>query len=144
MEQTQSLSLGTHQQQAEAWRRKFLFPMPGDPGYGEALNQAVLFQYLLIEEEYTEMQEQLGDILAPLPFQPATLDKSLLLKEMADLVFTVYQLSALLGMDLSTALDRVYTSNMTKVDDDGNPVFNEDGKAMKTANYVKPDLSGLY
>lgn len=136
MEPTQNL---THQQQAIAWRRKFLFPMPGDADHKEKFDEAAWFQLSLISEEYFELRQEVVNALGE-----GAENRADLLKEMADVVFTVYQLSALLGMDLSTALDRIYESNMTKVDNDGNPVFNENGKAMKTANYVKPDLTGLY
>ena len=136
MEPTQKL---THQQQAIAWRRKFLFPMPGDTDYKEMLDSAIWFQLSLISEEYFEMRQEVINVAGE-----GAESRADLLKEMADVVFTVFQMSALLDMDLSTALDRIYESNMTKVNDDGNPVFNENGKAMKTENYVKPDLTGLY
>ena len=113
--------------------------MPGDTDYKEMLDSAIWFQLSLISEEYFEMRQEVINVAGE-----GAESRADLLKEMADVVFTVFQMSALLDMDLSTALDRIYESNMTKVNDDGNPVFNENGKAMKTDNYVKPDLTGLY
>jgi NTP pyrophosphatase (non-canonical NTP hydrolase) len=66
-----------------------------------------------------------------------------LLKELADVVFVCFQLAACLGLDLDTAMNRVFESNNTKVDDNGNPVYNRAGKVMKTNNYVPPTLSDL-
>lgn len=47
---------------------------------------------------------------------------------------------------ISTVYDAfllVHDSNMSKLDDDGNPIFREDGKIMKGPNYRAPDLSYL-
>lgn len=41
------------------------------------------------------------------------------------------------------AFARVHTSNMSKLDSNGNPVLREDGKVMKGPNYKKPDLTDL-
>ena len=51
-----------------------------------------------------------------------------LLKELADLVFVCYQYAACFGLDLDEALARVFKSNMTKLNEYGNPIYREDGK----------------
>lgn len=66
-----------------------------------------------------------------------------LLKEMADVVFVVYQLAALFGVDLDTAMQRVWESNMSKLGPDGKPIYREDGKILKGDNYMPPNLSDL-
>ena len=45
--------------------------------------------------------------------------------------------------DLEQALRRVHKSNMSKLDDDGKPIYREDGKVLKGPNYQPPDLSDL-
>ena len=40
-------------------------------------------------------------------------------------------------------MDRVYESNMSKLDDDGKPQYRSDGKVLKGPNYKKPDLYDL-
>lgn len=45
--------------------------------------------------------------------------------------------------DILEAIALVHTSNMTKVGDDGKPVFNAEGKVTKGPNYVAPDLTAL-
>lgn len=65
------------------------------------------------------------------------------LKELADLVYVCYQYAANMGWDLDEAMDRVHKSNMSKLDDNGQPIFREDGKVLKSANYQPPTLTDL-
>ena len=69
--------------------------------------------------------------------------KSEVFKELADLVYVCYQMAAFLELDLDEALDRVHQSNLSKLDDNGRPIYNEYGKVMKGPNYKKPDLRDL-
>ena len=57
------------------------------------------------------------------------------LKELSDLVFVCYQFAAAYGLDLDTAMQRVFESNMSKLGDDGKPIYREDGKVLKGPNY---------
>jgi predicted HAD superfamily Cof-like phosphohydrolase len=65
------------------------------------------------------------------------------LKELADLVYVAYQYAANMGWDLDEALNRVHLSNMSKLDDDGNPIYRDDGKVLKGPNYKPPTLTDL-
>ena len=65
------------------------------------------------------------------------------LKELADLAFVCFQYAAAMGWDLDEALNRVWTSNMSKLGDDGQPVRRDDGKVLKGPNYRPPDLTDL-
>ena len=65
------------------------------------------------------------------------------LKELADLVYVCYQYAENQGWDLDEALDRVHKSNMSKLDEDGNPIFRKDGKVLKGPNYAPPNLEDL-
>jgi len=69
--------------------------------------------------------------------------KTALLKEMADLVYVVHGLANELGWDLDEAIQRVHKSNMSKLDDNGQPIYREDGKRMKSKNYKPPYLEDL-
>lgn len=52
--------------------------------------------------------------------------------------------SVFLDDDMITeAFDRIHASNLSKLGEDGKPIFNEEGKVMKGPNYVKPDLSDI-
>ena len=65
------------------------------------------------------------------------------LKELSDLVYVCYQYAANMGWDLDVALHRVHNSNMSKLDEGGKPIYREDGKVLKSANYQPPTLSDL-
>ena len=64
------------------------------------------------------------------------------LKELADLCFVCFQYAAAAGWELDEALDRVNTSNLSKLVD-GKPLKREDGKVKKGPNYVPPYLTDL-
>ena len=66
------------------------------------------------------------------------------LKELADLVYVCYQYAENMRWDLDEALNRVHVSNMSKLDEDGEPIYREkDGKVLKGPNYKPPDLTDL-
>lgn len=47
------------------------------------------------------------------------------------------------GIQLDVVGDEIHASNMTKLGEDGEPIYNEDGKVMKGPNYRKPDIAGV-
>ena len=69
-----------------------------------------------------------------------------LLKELADLQYvlsgTIISFSAIAG-SFTPAFNRVHNSNMSKLDDEGNPVLNHYGKVTKGPNYKAPTLEDL-
>ena len=65
------------------------------------------------------------------------------LKELADLVYVCYQYAANMKWDLDEAMHRVHESNMSKLDENGNPIYREDGKVLKGPNYKPPNLADL-
>ena len=65
------------------------------------------------------------------------------LKELADLVYVCYQYADNMRWDLDEALNRVHISNMSKLGEDGEPIYREDGKVLKGPNYQPPNLSDL-
>lgn len=44
---------------------------------------------------------------------------------------------------ISAVFEEIQRSNMSKLDDNGEPIYREDGKVMKSANYFKPDISSI-
>ena len=65
-----------------------------------------------------------------------------LVKELSDLVFVCYQFAATYNIDLDAAMERVFESNLSKLDEQGKPIYREDGKVLKGPNYKQADLSG--
>ena len=65
------------------------------------------------------------------------------LKELADLVYVAAQYAENMDWDLEQALRRVHRSNMSKLGEDGKPVYRADGKVLKGPNYEPPNLTDL-
>ena len=60
---------------------------------------------------------------------------------LTDILYVTYGAGHAFGIDLDKCFDEVQNSNMSKLDEDGKPIYNENGKVMKGPNYFKPDLS---
>ena len=90
----------------------------------------VKLRYELLKEELEELNQ-------------AILDKDI--KEVADaltdILYVTYGAGHAFGIDLDKCFNEVQKSNMSKLDSDGKPIYNEDGKVMKGPNYFKPDLN---
>ena len=92
----------------------------------------------LITEEFKEFLEADNMLFRDSPKYPQDC-----LKELADLVYVCYQYAVNMGWDLDEALDRVHKSNMSKLDENGKPIYREDGKVLKGPNYKPPNLEDL-
>ena len=60
---------------------------------------------------------------------------------LTDILYVTYGAGHAFGIDLDKCFEEVQSSNMSKLGDDGKPIYNEAGKVMKGPNYFKPDLS---
>ena len=60
---------------------------------------------------------------------------------LTDILYVTYGAGHAFGVDLDKCFDEVQKSNMSKLGDDGKPIYNENGKVLKGPNYFKPDLS---
>ena len=59
---------------------------------------------------------------------------------LTDILYVTYGAGHALGIDLDECFKEVQNSNMSKLDENGKPIYNEAGKVMKGPNYFKPDL----
>lgn len=125
--------MGQLQEQAHQWRKAFEVKSDNQRG-----SLQYNLQIKLIIEEYTEVIEAF-DVFK----QSDISTHADLLKELSDLVFVCYQAAENMGWDLDEAMQRVFDSNMSKLDDNGVPIRNEVGKIMKGPNYQKPNLLDL-
>ena len=97
------------------------------------------YQKDLIVEEFKEFLEADG-----MMFRHGQNAQTETLKELADLVYVCYQYAANMGWLLDEALNRVHESNMSKLGEDGKPIYREkDNKVLKGPNYQPPNLSDL-
>ena len=60
---------------------------------------------------------------------------------LTDILYVTYGAGHAFGIDLDKCFDEVQSSNMSKLDKDGKPIYNESGKVMKGPNYFKPNLN---
>ena len=59
---------------------------------------------------------------------------------LTDILYVTYGAGHAFGIDLDKCFQEVQNSNMSKLDKNGKPIFNEAGKVMKGPNYFKPNL----
>lgn len=65
-------------------------------------------------------------------------------KELADILYVVFGAAETFGIDLDVVFNRVHKSNMSKLGEDGKPVYRADGKVLKGPNYQPPNLTDLF
>ena len=84
----------------------------------------------LIKEELEELQEAMknNDLLE-------------VADALTDILYVTYGAGHAFGIDLDKCFEEVQNSNMSKLGENGEPIYNELGKVMKGPNYFKPDLS---
>ena len=93
-------------------------------------NKIVQLRIDLIEEELNELKEAVknNDIVE-------------VADALTDILYVTYGAGHSFGVDLDKCFDEVQRSNMSKLGDDGKPIYNESGKVMKGPAYFKPDLT---
>lgn len=86
----------------------------------------------LIREEYEELEEAIEnrDIVE-------------VADALTDLLYVVYGAGHAFGIDLDACFQEVHESNMSKLGDDGRPIYREDGKILKSENFFAPDLESV-
>ena len=60
---------------------------------------------------------------------------------LTDILYVTYGAGHAFGIDLDKCFEEVQNSNMSKLGEDGKPIYNDAGKVMKGPKYFKPDLS---
>ena len=60
---------------------------------------------------------------------------------LTDILYVTYGAGHAFGINLDKCFEEVQNSNMSKLGEDGKPIYNDSGKVMKGPNYFKPDLS---
>ena len=87
-------------------------------------------RYNLIKEELEELGQAIKDK-----------DIKEVADALTDILYVTYGAGHAFGIDLDKCFEEVQSSNMSKLDANGRPIYNENGKVMKGPNYFKPDLS---
>ena len=105
--------------------------------YGQEVKESASFpdeniiklRLKLIKEELEELEQALND-------------KNLLevADALTDILYVTYGAGHSFGINLDACFEEVQRSNMSKLDEDGKPLYNEYGKVMKGPNFSKPNL----
>jgi predicted HAD superfamily Cof-like phosphohydrolase len=92
---------------------------------------------VLIAEEAGELGAEFLDLLESTDNPPKLRN---LAKELTDLLYVVYGAGQAFGIDLDKCFEEVHNSNLSKLGNDGRPVYRDDGKVVKGPNYMAPDM----
>lgn len=97
-----------------------------------APEEVAQLRFRLIDEELTEFHEaqQNDDIIG-------------IADAIADLLYVVYGAAIAYGIDADACFAEVHRSNMSKLGEDGKPIYREDGKVMKGPSYSPPNLTPI-
>jgi len=86
----------------------------------------------LIKEELLELEEALSE---------KNIEETA--DALTDILYVTYGAGHAFGIDLDKCFDEVQKSNMSKLDEFGNPIYNDQGKVMKGSSYFKPDFKKI-
>ena len=89
----------------------------------------VKLRYNLIKEELNELQNAIK-----------TKDLKEIADALTDILYVTYGAGHAYGIDLDKCFKEVQKSNMSKLGEDGKPIYNEKGKVMKGSKYFEPNL----
>ena len=84
----------------------------------------------LIDEELSEFKEAISND-----------DLKEAIDALTDILYVTYGAGHAFGVNLDECFDEVQRSNMSKLGEDGKPIYNQAGKVMKGPNYFAPDLN---
>ena len=97
------------------------------PGFPN--NEIISLRYDLINEELAELKDAINKK-----------DIKEVADALTDILYVTYGAGHAFGIDLDKCFKEVQNSNMSKLGEDGKPIYNEKGKVMKGPNYFKPNL----
>ena len=93
-------------------------------------DKIISLRYELIKEELEEFKDAIDKK-----------DIKEIADALTDILYVTYGAGHAFGINLDKCFEEVQNSNMSKLDENGKPIYNESGKVMKGPKYFKPDLS---
>jgi len=108
--------------------------------FGQEIKEQADFPNQKIQDlRYDLIKEELAELKVALQ------EKNL--KEVADaltdILYVTYGAGHAFGIDLDKCFEEVQSSNLSKLDDNGKPIYDRNGKVMKGPNYFKPNLEKI-
>ncbi len=93
-------------------------------------NKITSLRYDLIQEELDELKDAID-----------RRDIKEVADALTDILYVTYGAGHAFGINLDKCFEEVQNSNMSKLGEDGKPIYNDKGKVMKGPNYFKPNLN---
>ena len=109
---------------------KFGQEVKTDPSFPN--EQITKLRYGLIKEELSELDQAIKEK-----------NSVEVADALTDILYVTYGAGHAFGVDLDKCFEEVQNSNMSKLGEDGKPIYNESGKVMKGPNYFKPNLKKI-
>lgn len=106
-----------------------------------------LFEAMLTTDAYEPFDKLLLEInkyIEQITLDHLDIDPVAIFDSLVDQDYVNIGFANILGLDMEAGFEEVQRSNMTKLDKDGNPIFREDGKLLKSELYVEPDLHTVF
>ncbi len=108
--------------------------------FGQEVKQKASFSSEKINKlRYDLIKEELGELKDALEKK----DIIEVADALTDILYVTYGAGHAFGINLDKCFTEVQSSNMSKLDSNGNPIYNESGKVMKGENFFKPNLSKI-
>lgn len=92
-------------------------------------NEIIALRLELIQEELNELREAIGNA-----------DIVEVADALTDILYVTYGAGHAFGINLDKCFEEVQASNMSKLGEDGKPIYREDGKVLKGPNFFEPNL----
>lgn len=118
------------------------FELVGD--FMEVFGQEVNCEPTLRDQETRDLRVDLiAEELEELELALSNKDIVEVADALTDLLYVVYGAGHAFGIDLDECFDEVHESNMSKLGENGRPLYREDGKVLKGPNYFPPNLKEI-
>ena len=92
----------------------------------------ITLRLALIKEELSELEDAIDKK-----------DITEVADALTDILYVTYGAGHAFGIDLDKCFEEVQKSNMSKLDKNGKPIYNKDGKVIKGPKYFKPNLKSI-
>lgn len=116
--------------QVQEFHNKFGLPVGKTPQF--LTNDRTELRWDLLEEELDELNDAYddGDLVG-------------IADAIGDAIYILLGTAVEHGIPIDEVFDEIHRSNMSKLDEDGKPIYREDGKVLKGPNYIKPDIARI-
>lgn len=106
--------------------------------------QVTDMNHKLLLGETADLLDRIGMLLKEKQMLVRVQNRENFLKELCDTIVTAVGVAHCSDMAITSAMEEVSRSNWSKFDENGNPLYDKNGKVKKGHRYSAPDLEGMY